>query len=290
MSQSIHPGTDVGVVALRVSDLQRSIQFYDEIVGLRTLRVTESTAELGVEGSDQPLVVLEALASGSVTPRRRTAGLYHFAILLPDRPSLGKALRKLMNAGIEIGQGDHWVSEALYISDPDQNGIEIYRDRPREEWPRGTCGGIRMGTDPIDWEGLLAEAGGETMGAMPAGTKMGHVHLHVSNLEEAHRFYCGILGFELIINYGGSALFVSAGGYHHHLGLNTWAGVGAPPAPETEPGLSYYTVTFPNRPALEAVLSSLRASEIEVSASPAGEAEAWFVRDPSGNRIRLVIA
>jgi len=284
-AQPIHPDADVGLVKLKVSELARSIDFYREVVGLTLLSRSETEAELGAVEGGAPLLALEELAK-AVMPRRRTAGLYHFAILVPDRRALGLALKRLIRAGIRIGQADHLVSEALYIDDPDGNGIEIYRDRPRSEWPRDSDGGIRMATDPIDWEGLLAEAGGDESDALPAGTKMGHVHLHVSSLEEAHRFYCEGLGFELVLNFGGSALFVSAGGYHHHLGLNTWAGVGAPPTPANAPGLSYYTLAFPDAAAREDAAAGLRA----VGASVQTERDAWFATDPSGNRIRLVVA
>ncbi|MCI3925188.1 VOC family protein [Paenibacillus sp. TRM 82003] len=282
----IHSGTDVGLVRLKVSDLDRSVSFYCEVVGL-TLRTREGyTAELGAEGGGRTLVVLEQLAGGTAVPRRKTAGLYHFAILVPDRLALGLSLKRLIEAGQRIGQADHWVSEALYISDPDDNGIEIYHDRPRAEWPRGSAGDIRMATDPIDWEGLLREAGNETPRALPADTKIGHVHLHVSDLEEARRFYCDALGFELITAYGDAALFVSAGGYHHHLGLNTWAGVGAPPAPANAPGLAYFTIELPSESALRETLASLEKAGI----SAEGEDEERYLVDPSGNRIRLIVS
>lgn len=282
----IHPDADVGLVRLKVADLDRSVTFYREAVGLEARGLSGRTAELRADGGDRPLIVLEQLEGETIVPRRRTAGLYHFAILVPDRRTLGLSLKKLIAEGISVGQADHWVSEALYLSDPDGNGIEIYRDRPRSEWPRGSDGGIRMATEPIDWEGLLREAGEETMRLLPAGTKMGHVHLHVSDLEEAERFYCEALGFERIAAYGDAALFVSAGGYHHHLGLNTWAGVGAPPAPANAAGLAYYTIELPNRGALDAALDSLSKAGVPVEGTE-GER---FVTDPSGNRLRLVAA
>jgi len=295
MTNAIHPDADVGRVKLRVSRLERSVAFYKDVVGFEVLREEGRVAWLGTRGSDTPIVVLEEDASPP--PRGRTAGLYHFAILVPDRPTLARVVRKLAKAGVPIGQADHLVSEALYFDDPDRNGIEMYRDRPRDEWPRDASGGIRMATDPIDFDSLLSEAT-EPLDALPPGTKIGHVHLHVSDLAEAKRYYCDVLGFDIVTYYGGSALFVSAGGYHHHLGLNTWAGVGVPPAPERGPGLAYYSVVLPNKEALDATLDALRRAGAPAERAADGglreeresSDEAWFAKDPFGNRIRFSIA
>lgn len=179
---------------------------------------------------------LEANGQYRVMPERSVSGLYHFAILVPDRTALGLALRNLIKYRIPVGQGDHLVSEALYLNDPDQNGIEIYADRPRDTWRRDESGEYIMSTDPVDVDGLLAISEGAEWRGLPPATRIGHVHFHVGDLREAERFYCQILGFEITAHYGGAALFVSAGGYHHHIGLNTWAGVGAPRRRRTRSG------------------------------------------------------
>jgi catechol 2,3-dioxygenase len=177
------------------------------------------------------------------------------------------------------------VSEALYLADPDGNGIEIYRDRPRAEWPF-VNGQLEMTTDPLDLDDLLA-AGTNPAGAsdaLPDSTVIGHVHLHVSNLADAEAFYAGLLGFDLMQRFGAGALFVSAGGYHHHVGLNTWVGVGAPPPPAGALGLRHFAVRLPGAAAREKVVERLRAANVPVH--PAGRA-GTLVRDPSGNSILL---
>jgi catechol 2,3-dioxygenase len=182
------------------------------------------------------------------------------------------------------GASDHLVSEALYLDDPDGNGIEIYRDRPRAEWPR-MGGQIQMATDRLDIDGILGELERDDRpwdGLAPA-TTIGHMHLHVADLKAAEAFYHGVLGFDIIVRYGPSALFVSAGGYHHHIGLNTWAGVGAPPAPAGSAGLRYFVVRLPDQAALDAVLARVR--EAGVAIEPHGEGA--LVRDASGNGVVL---
>ena len=212
---------------------------------------------------------------------RGTTGLYHFAVLVPSRADLARSLRRLVETGTVMqGAADHGVSEALYLADVDGNGIEIYRDRPREEWPR-VNGQLRMGADAIDLEELLSTADGADGSRLARETTIGHVHLHVSRLDEAQRFYVEVLGFDLMQRYGPSALFVSAGSYHHHIGLNTWAGVGAPPPPPGAIGLKYFVVRLPNGPARSAVLDRVRAANVTVEAVDEGQ----LVRDPAGNAI-----
>ncbi|WP_084423420.1 VOC family protein [Cohnella thermotolerans] len=237
-------------------------------------------AELSADGK-HPIAILEELPEAVVPERRRTAGLYHFAILVPDRKSLGLSVGHLIRHGVDFGQGDHWVSEAIYLSDPDNNGIEIYADRPRSEWEYDPQGGVKMGTDPVDVRGLLELAGGEPWNGLPAGTKIGHIHLHVSDLPSSRQFYCDVLGFGLMANFANSALFVSAGGYHHHIGLNIWAGVGAPPAPPQAPGLKYYEVLVPELAELKAIGSRLAEAGIPFERKD----EAIEVQDPSGNTL-----
>jgi catechol 2,3-dioxygenase len=284
MPDRIDSAAGIGLVKLRVSDLKRSIRFYEDIVGLKLMAESAGTADLTADGTT-PLVRLQEIAGAVVPPRRSQAGLYHFAILVPDRRALGLSLRNLVASGIHIGQADHLVSEALYIADPDNNGIEIYRDRPRKEWNYEPSGHVKMASDPLDWQGLLAEAGDAPWDGLPPGTIMGHIHLHVSDLAATRRFYDTILGFNIMAEWGGAALFVAAGGYHHHVGLNTWAGAGAPLAPDNAAGLAYYELHFPDPAGIQAVISRLEEAGIPVSE----ESGSAVLHDPTGIQIRLVL-
>ncbi len=280
----MHPNTELGEVKLKVSNIERSTKFYEEVVGLKILKQAGNTAQFTADGHTA-LLVIEEIPNAVIVPPRSTKGLYHFAILVPNRKELGFSLRNLIRHGIRIGQADHLVSEALYISDPDHNGIEIYADRPRESWKRDAQGNYRMATDPIDWEGLLEEAGEQPWSGLPSETIMGHVHFHVGDLQTTKRFYCDILSFDVTVsmmNMG--ALFVSAGGYHHHLGLNVWAGVGAPAAPSNGTGLAYYTIVLPNQSELEHTLEQLRKAEVSLKEQDGS----WFAKDPSGIGIRFI--
>jgi catechol 2,3-dioxygenase len=283
---SIHPATGVGPVALTVADLDRSEQFYRDIIGFKTLGRDGTTATLTADGTT-PLLTLTGQPGARRRPQR-TTGLYHFAILTPSRADLAHALRRLAEARWPLsGASDHLVSEALYLDDPDGNGIEIYRDRPREDWPRQN-GQIQMATDPLDFDSLLDELGSssQTGDSMAPGTIIGHVHLHVADLRAAEQFYHGVLGFDIIQRYGPSALFISAGGYHHHIGLNTWAGVGAPAPPPDAAGLRYFVVHMPDAAARDAVVERVRAAGIAIEEA----AEGLLVRDPSANSVVLTVA
>ncbi|UPK45257.1 VOC family protein [Paenibacillus pabuli] len=275
--------THLGEVSLRISNLDRSIQFYTEVVGLKLLERSDKVATLSADGK-QSLLRLEQLANAVTMPVRSTSGLYHFAILLPDRKSLGLALRNLAESGIEIGQGDHLVSEAFYISDPDQNGIEIYADRPRDTWKRDADNNYIMSSDPVDVDSLFALAANEPWQGLPAGTVIGHVHFHVRSLEESRRFYTGVLGFDIVGNFANmSALFVSAGGYHHHIGLNIWAGTGAPVNPDNATGIDYFTIIYEGKEQLEQAVEQLRQSNTSIEQ----QGNDWFTIDPQNIRIRL---
>jgi catechol 2,3-dioxygenase len=276
----IDPAASIGAVHLTISDLARSVRFYQSHLGFLVHRRDDRTAWLGAGGPD-----LLALSQCETAPRvRGTTGLYHFAILVPTRADLARALRRLVATDTVMqGAADHGVSEALYLADPDGNGIEIYRDRPRAEWP-WVGGQLRMGADPIDFEELLAEtAAVDDNAGLATGTLMGHVHLHVARLEDAERFYVGVLGFQLMQRYGPSALFVSAGGYHHHIGLNTWAGVGAPPPPPGAIGLRHFVVQLPSDTAVEKVAGRVRAAGIPIDPHDGG----LLLHDPANNAILL---
>jgi catechol 2,3-dioxygenase len=276
----IDPRTTIGAVHLTVSDLRRSVRFYETHLGFAVHRRDDRTAWLGAGGAD-----LLILSQCEAAPRvRGTTGLYHFAILVPSRDDLARSLRRLVATDtIMQGAADHGVSEALYLADDDGIGIEIYRDRARDQWPI-VGGELKMGADPIDLEALLAEAGrADSSAGLPSGTVMGHVHLHVSRLAEAHAFYVDILGFELMQRYGPSALFVAAGGYHHHIGLNTWAGVGAPPPPPGAIGLRHVAVELPDEAARAAVLDRLRPAGVV----PEPVEDGLLIHDPAKNAILL---
>ncbi|KOR82359.1 VOC family protein [Paenibacillus solani] len=284
MTAIIHPSTKLGSVSLRIRNLAQSVRFYTEVVGLRMLRQHGRIAELTADGK-RPLLIIEEVQD-LVISQTRTAGLYHFAILVPDREALGLALANLIAHNIPVGQGDHLVSEALYINDPDGNGIEIYADRPKDTWKRDANGEYVMTTDPVDVEGLLALSQGKEWHGLPDGTVIGHVHFHVSDLDKARAFYCDVLGFELTAHYGGAALFISAGGYHHHIGLNVWAGIGVPNTPRNAAGMEDYTIELPSREALEEVVSRIREAGLQVEQRDS----TFTVQDPSDIWIRLAVA
>ncbi|MDO3410772.1 VOC family protein [Saccharibacillus sp. CPCC 101409] len=279
----IHPQAHMGKVQLKVSQVERSIRFYRDVVGLALLSENGKTAEFGVPGGGA-LLGIEEVPNARIMPQQSVTGLYHFAILLPDRPSLGAAIRHLAEQGVSIGQGDHLVSEAFYIDDPDGNGIEIYADRPRSTWEKDANGEYVMAANPVDVKSLFAEAA--PWNGLPAGTIIGHVHLHIGNLPDARKFYVDALGFDVVLHYGHAALFVSAGGYHHHLGLNTWAGVGAPAAPADAVGLNYFTIDYPSENERGRAVEALREAGFEVSETPEGPS----VLDPFTNRVVLRVA
>ncbi len=282
-STSIHPRTHIGVVTLRVANLERSRSFYEGILAFQSLEEAPGKVVLG--GQDkQPLLELVEVLGAEPQPHRAT-GLYHVAILFPTRPDLGRELLRLIEAGWQIGQGDHLVSEALYISDPDGNGLEIYQDRPRSMW-RWTNGTVQMATDPVDIRGLVDDGThkAETWDVIPAGTRVGHIHLQVGNISEAKQFYHTILGFDVTAQLPG-ALFVSAGGYHHHIGLNTWQSQGGKPTPANHAGLQKYVIAIPTREGLQEVKNRLVAHNISFE----GQEDLIHVNDPWSNEIVLKV-
>jgi catechol 2,3-dioxygenase len=280
---SIDPATALGPVRLTVSDLDRSRAFYERAVGLRATELDDGTIGLGVPAG-RPLVELRG---DSAAPRlnRRAPGLYHLAILLPTRLDLAFALARLVQSQWPLdGASDHLVSEALYLSDPDGNGIEIYRDRPRTDW-RYDDGQLQMSTLPLDLNDLVGELRGATelQAEVPSGTRIGHVHLQVADLREAEAFYHGVLGFDVVVRGYSSALFVSAGGYHHHIGLNTWHSAGAAPAPAGSVGLRSFTVELPDERELAAVTGRLETAGVATENAYGGV----FARDPFTNGVLL---
>lgn len=275
----------MGTVHLTVSDLARARAFYEETVGF--VGAERDDGELGLgTGAGRPLVVLREDRSAAPLDRRAT-GLFHVAVLHPTRLDLAHALARVAETRWPLdGASDHLVSEALYLSDPDGNGVEIYRDRPRDEWRR-VDGNLQMATLPLDLRSIAAELdaapGPQTQ--VPTQTTIGHVHLQVAELEQIEAFYAGILGFDVMVRGYPGALFVAAGGYHHHLGLNTWHSAGSSPAAPGAVGLRSYEIMLADEPELERVTARLSDAGWPVVSD--GSLGATEVRDPSGNTVVL---
>ncbi len=274
------PITFVGKVNLKVQDIQRTVDFYQEVIGFKVLEQTEKTAQLTADGKT---ILLSIEQPENIIPKQpRTTGLYHFALLLPTRADLGKVLKHLLQIGYPLqGGSDHLVSEALYLADPEGNGIEIYADRDSSKWDWKN-GEVVMATEPIDADSILAEGRGASWNGLPVETVMGHIHLHVSELKKTEEFYSKGLGFEVVTRYGTQALFISSGKYHHHIGLNTWNGAGAPTPPPNSAGLESFTLMLPSVEAREQVAANLRKIGSAVT-------EDFVTTDPSGNRIQLQV-
>lgn len=274
--------TRIGAVRLQVSDLKRSRAFYQQILGFDVVNETSNSLRLAAHG--RILIELQAGATTPLPPRH--LGLYHFAILLPDRASLGRCLTHLAQRNVRLGASDHLVSEALYLSDPDGLGIEIYRDRPRPEW-RTHGHEIAMATHHLDFESVMAAANGSAWNGMPAGTVIGHLHLHVGDIEEARRFYHEALGFDLMAWSYPGALFFSAGGYHHRLGTNTWAGPSATAPAATAPRLLEWDLVLPATGDVAAAAQSLLSAGFTVAPEEIGGS---IATDPWGTEFRLTTA
>ena len=285
---TIAPGASVGAVRLRVADLEAVTAFYERAIGLRKLSQEDGVVRLGPEGG--PAIVELAAAPGAPPRPPFSTGLFHLAILVPTRADLAGGLRRVAGAGWRLtGASDHLVSEALYLNDPEGNGIEIYRDRPREEWRREPTGELAMATLPLDLDGVLAElgsVGSEYPGPIPAGTRIGHVHLQVSSLEPAESFYSGALELDVTVRSYPGALFLSAGGYHHHVGANIWQTKGAPPPPEGALGLEHWELVLPDLPERDRLTARLEEAGAELVGLDGGVLAA----DPSGNRALLTAA
>lgn len=281
--------THLGRVKLQVAELGRSLAYYEQVLGLRPISRGDGVAVLGSHDDDRPLVELRELSGARPVPRRGRLGLYHFAILLPDRASLGRFLAHLEEIGAYAGMSDHFVSEAIYLTDPDGLGIEVYADRPRSAWQHHDRQ-LVMTTVPLDVESVLAAArepghAAEGWSGMPPGTVIGHVHLHVGDLEKAAAFYHAGLGLDKVVwNYPG-ALFLSAGGYHHHLGTNTWA-AGAPSAGPEDARLVEWQVVVPTAAEVQAVARSLTTANATVTR----DGEDVLATDPWGTTVRVLPA
>ena len=272
----------LGQVSLQISDMARSLDYYQNVLGFRLLSRDGSVAKLGAETGDAILVELREVKGTEPIGRHARLGLYHFAILLPSRAALGRFVQHLADIGAQAGSADHLVSEALYLRDPDGLGIEVYADRPRSTWQLEQQQ-WKMASDPLDFPDLVRATNGVPWTGMPEGTVMGHVHLHVGNIDEAAAFYHAALGLDKVLWQYPGALFMSAGGYHHHLGVNTWAGPGAPAAREGDARLVEWHMVLPSQHDVEAAATSLEHSGFEVK--HAGDDR--LARDPWGTRVRL---
>jgi catechol 2,3-dioxygenase len=280
----IAPATSVGAVHLTVADMDRSLEYYQRVLGLQVHARDGAVARLGAGGDD--LLVLYEEPGAKPAPQH--TGLFHFALLVPSRPDLARWLLHAAQARIPLsGLSDHLVSEAIYLRDPDLHGIEIYRDRPRSEWPRSN-GGIAMDTLPLDVDSLVRSLDGAepAFERLPRDTTMGHVHLQVADVAATEEFYAGVLGFDITAHLGDQATFLSAGGYHHHLGGNTWNSRGASPAPQGSASLRHSDVILPDEAELDRVAGLVADAGQDPQPDPDGGVA---VRDPSQNAIRLTV-
>jgi catechol 2,3-dioxygenase len=280
----LHAKARLGAVSLQVADLTRSVAYYEHVIGLRALSADEQRVTLAAHGDDTPLVELRHRSGAAPVPPRGRLGLYHFAILLPDRAALGRFIAHLAAIGAYAGMADHLVSEAVYLTDADGLGIEVYADRPRESW-RVANRALEMATNTLDAAALVRAAGDATWSGMPAGTRIGHVHLFVNDLEAAAHFYHDGLGLDKVVLEFPGALFMSAGGYHHHLGTNTWA-ASAPRTREEDARLLEWSVELPTSRDVDETARALEAAGARVSRTD-GDA---IAADPWGTVVRVTVA
>ncbi len=277
----------LGPIRLTVADLAGASAFYERVIGLRPLPGDDGVVRLGAGGDPAGPALVELVPDASAPPRaRHSSGLFHLALLVPDRRALSQALRRVVAAGWRLdGASDHLVSEALYLSDPEGTGIELYRDRPRAEWRHGEHGELAMATLPLDLEDLARELTGESEpdAGMPAGTTLGHVHLQVADLDAAESFYAGALGFDVMVRGYPGALFVAADGYHHHLGLNTWSSAGGPSADPAARGLRDFAIRYPSAATRDAIADRVADAGYALRA----DGEDRVATDPFGIAVRL---
>ena len=276
------PNKFVNHIVLKVEDINRSKEFYKNIMGFKVLRESHKEIVFTVDGSTAFITIIQP---DNVIPKlpRRT-GLYHFAILLPSRLDLGLFLKQIKNVNYPIiGGSNHGVSEAIYLQDPDDNGIEIYADTNISTW-RWKDKNVEMTNGRLDIDGLLDATGDTNWDGMPSNTIIGHIHLHVADLIDSEKFYREGLGFDLVSSIPNQAIFLSSGGYHHHIAVNIWNGKGSPPPASNSVGMKYYSIVFSSIEERQKIIDGLeRLGYLVVR-----ENEDIFTEDPSGNRIKLL--
>lgn len=281
MNYNLPPKITISDINLTIPHLDQSIEFYTQVLGLNLQTRTTESATFGTETT----TLLRLLEDQGAKKSQGTTGLYHFAILVPQRKFLAESLKNIAETQAPVqGFADHGVSEAIYLPDPDDNGIEIYRDRPRQEWPFKN-GELQMVTDPLDVRTLLSELNGNDAQPfkIPTGTTVGHMHLHVRDIPESVVFYRDVLGFDLKQRYGSSAAFLAAGDYHHHIGINTWAGVGAPPPSDDSVGLRSFTISLPSSSDLDVLEQNIHKAGGKTISNENG----FGIHDPSKNYIKF---
>jgi len=288
---SIHPQTRMGAMSLKVASLDDQIAFYQQALGFVQHWREGNAAGLGAGGED----LLRLVEQPGLKRYRRTTGLYHFAILFPGQRELARAVARLFVLKYPNSPTDHVMTKTTYLNDLEGNGIELYAESPEDGTfvieddqfvTRRTDGSLSDGREPLDLEALFShlEEDEKLDVSLPEGTRIGHVHLHVRNVPEAVDFYHGVLGFDVMgVSASFGAAFVSAGGYHHHLGLNSWQGEGAPPPPPDAAGLRHFTIQFPDQPALDAVTARVDAAGLPSNLTPEG----LLLHDPSQNGVLL---
>ena len=277
------PASFVQSLTLKVKDLARSTKFYQEMMGFTVINEDNEKVVFSVNGKD-PILTLITFDSMLSLERGKT-GLYHFAILLEKRSDLAKFIRHLIKSNYPLhGASDHHVSEALYFSDPDGNGIEVYYDRSSEAWIWNNEE-VYMVTDQLDISDIMSTLDNTVWEKVPASTVLGHIHLHVRDIHESESFYKGLLGLDVVCRYGGQALFLSFNRYHHHIGLNTWNGLGAPAPNERSVGLESYTIVYGTTQLLQEAIQCLE----EVNYPMTKEGNHYVVNDPSSNKLFLTV-
>lgn len=290
---TIHPDTNLGLVSLTVSNLENQINFYQHILGFQIHWREANRAGMGAGAQDLLLLIEKPEAK----KYHRVTGLYHFAILFPNRRELARAVARLFNLRVRNYPTDHIQTKTTYLDDPEGNGIELYAESPEDGimgvrdgsfFAQRADGTPSDGREPLDLEALFSHLQPDDRLdlPLPLGTRLGHVHLHVREVEEAVDFYHGVLGFDVMgISKTFQAAFVSAGGYHHHIGLNAWQGIGAPPPPAGARGLRYFTITLPTQPALDEVIARIEKANIPANRTSNG----YLVSDPSHNGVLLTL-
>lgn len=273
----------VDEIVLKTKDINKSRRFYKNIMGLKELKKEDNKVVFSINGSKPILTLITSDNIKSKIPKR--TGLYHYALLLPNRYYLGLFIKNLQDKSYPItGASDHGVSEAIYFKDPDDNGIEVYSDFDSSEWNKENDQ-IKMVTRSLDYEELINKTGKDKWEGIPKETIIGHIHLHVDDLLKAKEFYVKGLGLNVMQKLRDSALFLSTGGYHHHIALNTWNGVGVDSLPKNSAGMKYFSIHFPDDRSRNESIEKIRKLGYEINRKQNN----IFVKDPANNVIKLVI-